>query len=1073
MTTHGISSPPLHSPGHVVNNRYTILRGLGRGAMGQVFLVDDAQHRRQVAMKYLLQPARETLLQQFKKEFDTLAHLRHPHITTVYDLDRDQENNTPFFTSEFITGLPFDAAVRELPQETVLHLFVQTLRALAYLHGHGIRHFDIKAHNVLVQIAAGATPSVKLIDFGLATTLWRGKRMGTPSYMAPEMIAMAAAADGRADLYSLGVLLYSALTRSNPFRADTIAETYRRHQELIPQAPSACQPHLPAYLDHVVMQLLEKDPANRFANATEVILALNRLGPTTYAIETDDTLRAYVPSAGPFVGRMAERSRLQQCLAQGSAHLPVCWITGESGVGKSRLLHEAKSMAQIADMHTCLVDPQDGRHPLDVAKLLDRIADDPDRWWIGIDHGDVLMTDPQWSHVSVALRTLLQQLTIRHRLNDRESVPQYVVCCTATPSTRTRLESAWCNLGHPTTTIALAPFSREELLLLVSTVTGLSDPPPSLSDQLQRYTGGHPLFVIETLKGLIRNGLLFDPSGRWRDTTFADLDVDISRLHIPATIESVVAQQYARLTEPAQRVLGLLAVANLPLTHHAMAELLGATAPDDLLKSLLHDHLLVCDGATQTYRCATAALQQGVYRQLGTRARQQWHDTVARWLAADPAADPSLVALHRSRGSDAALAQKARWDLAQYYLETHRAAAAIAVLQPDAASDDGPHQCAVHHLLGQAHVRLRQFDDAIAAFRRALQVMPPDTERHWHPELREAWGHAAMRARRYADAESQYRQVIDLMQREQIDDPVRVLRLTNAIAQTRLYRANTPDALHEVVRTFRQTADRATRLPVRERAGITNNDLGHALMQQGLPEEAVVVLQQDVEFFRQIAQPRQEMRAMGLLAECHRLLHRYAEALTHCEAAIAIARSLHDPAPLMHHYTTMANLHADQQHYDRAITWYERALDLAPRVGDMSRTMAITLNLGDLHFRTRQMRRARHHLESTIAFADSRRAVDGLDNYYGCKAHLLLAEVHRGEQHFGVAHRHIREARAIAAQYPNCRPLLFWIVATQIEIHRDEGSLDAARGLTRELQQLANTDGLRETMQTLEESLHS
>ncbi|MBI4367071.1 MAG: serine/threonine-protein kinase PknK, partial [Deltaproteobacteria bacterium] len=336
--------PARRQPGDVVNGRFLITKELGSGAMGEVFLAHDGILGHDVAMKYLKGfPDRPDLIEHFKSEFATLTHLSHPHVTKVFDFACDDATKHYFFTSEFIGGCDFFAFTAGVDPKGIEALFVQALRALEYLHGNDIFHFDIKPQNVLVTPVEGpAGPGrVQVIDFGLAAVGFQNKLVGTPSYMAPEII-LRENPTGQADLYSLGVLLYYALTRNNPFRGQQREETFQRHLTLVPPPPSTINHKVPTYLDDIAMRLIAKRPQDRYAAAAQVIQDLNLRCGNPYPVETPETLIAYIPWEGQFIGRATQLAEILQVLAAcrdgARERVPLLWVRGARGTGKSRLL---------------------------------------------------------------------------------------------------------------------------------------------------------------------------------------------------------------------------------------------------------------------------------------------------------------------------------------------------------------------------------------------------------------------------------------------------------------------------------------------------------------------------------------------------------------------------------------------------------------------------------------------------------------------------------------------------------------------------------------------------------------
>ncbi len=1111
----------LHHPGDLVNGRYEIKRLLGRGAMGEVYLaIDTARDQQLVALKYLLEPERSNALTRFKSEFSTLAHLHHPHVTAVYDLARDASCGVHFFTTEYVVGLSFDVAAQDAPLLTTLGLFVQTLRALAYLHGQArpLWHFDIKAQNVLVAQVSGATPCSKLIDFGLAATGWSGKKLGTPSYMAPEIVNESSA-DGRADLYSLGVLLYTALTGNNPFRGNNRNDCYERQLTFTPPAPSQRRPDIPSYVDTIVMRLLEKNPDDRFHTAEAVIAELSRNGPVTYAVETDETLDCYVPSQGPFVGRERELCVLQKMTdyvptcrsadvavidagvaftgdrrpATGSA---VAWIRGAHGVGKTRLLHEAEKIAQLADCVTCCVTLSRHEDPAAVLQAIEQWSQSPaTARWLGIDDAHLLVTDPRMHSVRDLVARIVRQAqwpaAHEHRivltsLDDDATLTQLNQVQFPLPLGRGQGEGE----SPLVTIIPLGAFVIEELSEYIGTLTGLANPPQELVDQLWRYTEGHPFFLTEALRALIRGGLLFDANGRWRSTTFDDLGVNIARLHVPATIEAVVAQAYAQLPSAAQDVLGIISVVGHATPRALVEELYQPSTPsptgrgrgegadeaiaNETFALLIEHHWLSHDPVAQTYSFRSEARQDSVYQQLGAAMRAQWHDGVAQFFNHNSRLTTHDAFRHRAHGSDPIAAQAARWEWAEYLYAQYRPAEAAEkfaeYLQHHTPADQRP-MWEIRYHLGTTQRRMHRYAEAIDTFRIALADMPSHAaSRDWTLRLREAWGRAALQLRRCDEAQHQFELCLTMMSADDLHI-VRGIQIRNWLAWSLMYAANTSRSLEKVVQIFRETAAAATALPAAQRQQIANNDLGHALMQQGNFLEAYDVLRSEMPWLRDAGHHKEFIRAVGLFMECCRARQQYDEARHAYDDALPRAQHLRDAEPLMHLHTTMGNILVEQGQQERAVEHYAHALDLSARLDDNSRAMALMLNLGLCHRQLQQLRRADSYFCSTVALAEGTRSARGLDELYGCRAHLELAELYREQQRFAEARQHIQSARALADQQPVCRPLMFYIIATTIEIHRDAGDAHAAQALTPELNQLARTPELRTTAEQIEHSL--
>jgi WD40 repeat protein len=274
---------------------YEILRELGRGGMGVVYVARQLQLNRTVALKMILAGGHASAndLERFRTEREAVAQLQHPHIVQIFEAG--EHDGLPYFSLEYVEGGTLAARVREkpLPPKDAARLVEQLARGVAYAHGHGIVHRDLKPENVL--LADDGIP--KIADFGLAKRVEvdpeatsgpaghrrdgdrtrTGAVVGTPSYMAPEQ----ARGDVRrvgpaADVYALGAILYRVLTGRPPFQAATVMDTLWQVIEQDPVAPSQLQPGLPRDLETIALKCLQKDPARRYASAEELADDLRR-----------------------------------------------------------------------------------------------------------------------------------------------------------------------------------------------------------------------------------------------------------------------------------------------------------------------------------------------------------------------------------------------------------------------------------------------------------------------------------------------------------------------------------------------------------------------------------------------------------------------------------------------------------------------------------------------------------------------------------------------------------------------------------------------------------------------------
>ncbi len=261
--------------------RYRIERLLGAGAMGEVYLAEDPQIGRRLAIKTVRIVAGgghdvAELQERLVREARAAGRLLHPHIVTLFDAGESE--GVFYLAFEFVDGVDLSQRLRGTPPLTVrevLQIARQAAEGLDAAHGQGIVHRDIKPANILLDQQG----QVKISDFGIAKMVGQteltqtGSVVGSPHYLSPEQVR-GEPLDGRSDLFSLGVVVYEMLTRLRPFEGETITTLVYQILSTEPQPLSESRPELPPNLARVVTRLLHKDPAHRYASGGEFAQAL-------------------------------------------------------------------------------------------------------------------------------------------------------------------------------------------------------------------------------------------------------------------------------------------------------------------------------------------------------------------------------------------------------------------------------------------------------------------------------------------------------------------------------------------------------------------------------------------------------------------------------------------------------------------------------------------------------------------------------------------------------------------------------------------------------------------------------
>ena len=645
-------SPGLPRPGEMLGS-YRIVSEIGRGGMAAVYAVQRGSDGARCALKLMLPASRsEDLTERFRREFRALSRLDHDNVLKVYE--SGVYEGRPYFVMELLEGEELREAVegwRGLPParrfQRARDVLAQVARALAYIHQRGWVHRDVTPANIMLL----PDGRVKLMDFGVvkepgADLTVAGEVVGTVAYIAPEQIR-GERVDARADLYSLGAVLYLMLTGRRPFNARTLAGFLDKHLNTAPRPPHTLAPTVPRELDAICMRLLEKEPALRFASATHLLYMLGEAAPTLPDAD----------GAEPIAGRAWERSSLREALAlldAGRGGLVV--LEGVSGMGCSRLLAEAVRQAAGIGMASVTGQNQAPSQPAfaGLRDIYEALTDDG--------HVAQAVLDVVFEGASeeagrvdlyaicAAFRELIAQggprLICVEDIDraDRGTleVVEYLVRNLAEQpvlfvlTRRPPADAGADPLGRlvqraGTTHLVLEPLpvaAVEEMVLY------RVEPGPraaALARRLHRESEGNPFIIEQMLRGLEEAGVV--TRGR---VTMAEAALEAAALPMPRSIREAISRQLAELSLGALEVARLVALARQEMSFSLLlrSSAQGEAELEDVLEELLAAELLRARrvGMAERFELVHLRLQDVIIDAIPADTRRQLHQRLGEAL---------------------------------------------------------------------------------------------------------------------------------------------------------------------------------------------------------------------------------------------------------------------------------------------------------------------------------------------------------------------------------------------------------------------------------------------------------
>ncbi|MCH7697400.1 MAG: protein kinase [Chloroflexi bacterium] len=714
-----VASSQRDLPDSFGNGRYQVQRFLGEGGVKRVYLAHDTKLDSNVAVAAIKDELGPEAAARIEREVQSMVRLRdHPHIANIHDIGGDGAST--YIVQEFMEGGSIADALRAAPENRlsipeVIKTSSQICQALAFAHSQGIVHRDVKPENVWLT----ADGTAKLGDFGLSIALdssrltQAGTMLGTVAYMPPELaVGGTREADVRCDLYSLGAMMYEMAAGRPPFAGTDPVAIISQHISTAPVAPSWHNAAVPKPLEAIILKLLEKRPEERPESAKAVAEQLDALAANMDPASSDGAdLAGANPidriAGGVFVGREDETKELRTALASAiSGEGKIVLLTGEPGIGKTRLAEELATYARLRDAQVLwgrcheragqpsywpwvqairsyvhsrdlqALESDMGSGAADIAQVVTEIRDrlpglatppalDPEQARFRLFDSIttflknasnreplvIVLDDIQWADEA---SLLLLQFLAKEIQSSR-----VLVICTVRDTELDREQPAARVLAElakepVTSSIALTGLTTDDITQFVELSTG-KVAAPGLAGALFKQAEGNPFVTSEIVKLLASDGRLDEGA---TSTSWS--------VAIPDGVRAIVTRRLEHLSEPCRDFLASAAVVGRAFDLRVVERVAGVSveaavdALDEAASARLVEEL---EEGTGRYQFSHAITRDTLYQDQPPSRRLELHRAVGERLESiygtESAAHIGQLAYHFAEAAKAGTAEKA------------------------------------------------------------------------------------------------------------------------------------------------------------------------------------------------------------------------------------------------------------------------------------------------------------------------------------------------------------------------------------------------------------------------------
>ena len=917
-----------------IANKYRVLKKLGQGAMGEVYLVLPP-HGDPVAIKLLksLDADENTqAIRQFENEFKVLKRLSHPNIGRIYDYGYDEQLGKVFFTLPWLKGQDIYDVTKEIDYEACEEYLVQTLRALNYLHQKNLIHCDLKPGNIYIE-----DDQVIIIDFGLAG-YWGKNIVGTPTYLAPEIF------HGKhhtiaSDLYAVGVIFYNCLTRSQPFSGKDLQEVYDRHRCFTPPSISELNPKTPKYINDIIATLLNKKPEERFPSAASVIEEIDGYSKKSYSVETEATLLSYLPTESEVTGKeeviMDMRTGLKDFK---SLHIKepyhLILIHGQKNVGKGRLIAKIKNELQLAK--------------------------------ISVETVSTPITDQQKEVLNNSKSIIIENLdtyflTATEMINLKQITDLLEQKILATTTTRFLLIASSCEESKldsitklfpveetKITNLYLKPYTKEETEEFLRNIIGQKEIPNKFVDQFYRNTEGLPGVALDLIQSMIANGLLFDKGGRWNADLLNNLETTFDCIEVSETLEQEFEKMYNSMSGPEEDIVNWLSLCPHPLSLNQLSNLVSYEELDKILQNLIQKNFI--REKNNLYTLYQSVFQNFIQSNLPDSDVKRRHTLLAH---PKTALDKTWAIYHLSLGDNEDLKRKATIKLAKIYEdEGDREKASQCYLNLIDGNKDTPIQDRLDWYIQASTllIWLDRFKETCELINKIeIEIQKTKTSLNFESFLilLEKKGLAFLHQYQIEKAKAYFETGLKHAKKTG-GFKVQELRFENNLAEIESMLGHRKESIN----IFHKSREEAKKLPLEVQHKITNNDLGHVYLLIEELDNAAKFLTEDIELFSKLANQGPLARAVYSYAEVLRQQQQYEPSIKAYEKCGRLCRTTNDHPLLLRVYNGLGNAYLSQQNNEEAITNYQKAIEMAVRLREMTSKAALLYNQGIIYHKS-------------------------------------------------------------------------------------------------------------------------